>query len=171
MPAGGCHVSSSSSGYGWTGRRFLARCWSIAALTQIRLSQDLTLPPRNEVRLRYAEKKASWTASDAWSRSGTIRTTRANSWSWYSVTRSLNASRSPSLARSRREMSRRWTGSSVTVVERRSSTVGGSLRTAILRLGESSIGLRPDAAVGDAVPRVTDRRRYDGARTAAGVAE
>src|SRR3954469_6106759 len=114
----------------------------MAALTQIGLSQDLTLPPRNEVRLRYAEKKASWTASDAWSRSGTIRTTRANSWSWYSVTRSLNASRSPSLARSRREMSRRWTGSSVTVVERRSSTVGGSLRTAILRLGESSIGLR-----------------------------
>src|SRR4051812_49622591 len=48
-------------------------------------------------------------------------------------------------------MSRRWTGSSVTVVERRSSTVGGSLRTAILRLGESSIGSRarrPSARAG-----------------------
>ena len=58
---------------------------SIAALTQIRFSQDLTLPPRNERRLRNAEKNASWTASDAWSRSGTIRTTSAKSWSWYSV--------------------------------------------------------------------------------------
>src|SRR6185369_1736764 len=36
--------------------------------------------------------------------------------------------------------SRRWTGSSGTVVERRSSTIRGSLRTAILRRGESSIG-------------------------------
>src|SRR5687768_9839846 len=42
-----------------------------------------------------------------------------------------------------RMRSRRWTGSSVTVVERRSSTVWGSLRTAMLadvRRGESSIG-------------------------------
>ena len=46
---------------------------SIAALTQIRLSHDFTLPPRNEVRFRNAEKNASWTQSDAWSRSGTIR--------------------------------------------------------------------------------------------------
>ena len=69
-PAGGCQLSSSSSGYGWTGRRFRARWVSIAALTQIRFSHDLTLPPRNEVRLRNAEKNASWTQSDAWSRSG-----------------------------------------------------------------------------------------------------
>ena len=82
IPAGGCQLSSSSSGYGWTGRRLRARWVSIAALTQIRLSHDLTLPPRNEVRLRNAEKNASWTQSDAWSRSGTIRTTSANSWSW-----------------------------------------------------------------------------------------
>ena len=33
-------------------RRFRARWVSIAALTQIRLSHDLTLPPRNESRLR-----------------------------------------------------------------------------------------------------------------------
>ena len=31
---------------------------------------------------RKAEKNASWTASEAWSRSGTIRATSANSWSW-----------------------------------------------------------------------------------------
>src|SRR5688572_12191615 len=142
-PAGGCQLSSSNSGYGWTGRRFRARWVSIAALTQIRFSQDFTLPPRNEDRLRYAEKNASWTQSEAWSRSGTMRTTSANNESWYSTTRSLNASRSPDRARSMRMRSRRWTGSSVTVVERRSSTVWGSLRTAMLadvRRGESSIG-------------------------------
>ncbi len=77
-PAGGCQLSSSSSGYGWDGRRLRARWVSIAALTQIRLSHDLTLPPRNDVRFRNAEKNASWTASDAWSRSGTMRTTSAN---------------------------------------------------------------------------------------------
>ena len=59
-----------------------ARWMSIAALIAIRLSHDLTLPPRNAARLRKAEKNASWTQSDAWSRSGTIRTIRANSWSW-----------------------------------------------------------------------------------------
>ena len=72
------------------------------------------------------------------------------------TTRSLNASRSPSRARSSRMRSRRWTGSSVTVVERRSSTVGGSLRTAILRLGESSIG-----SARDAVPDRRFRRRRE----------
>ena len=77
-PAGGCQLSSSSSGYGCEGRRFLSRCWSIAALIAIRLSHERTDPPRNERMLRYAEKKASWTASDAWSRSGTIRATSAN---------------------------------------------------------------------------------------------
>ena len=82
LPAGGCQLSSSSSGYGWTGRRLRARWMSIAALIAIRWSHDLTLPPRNEVRLRNAEKNASWTQSDAWSRSGTIRTMSANSWSW-----------------------------------------------------------------------------------------
>ena len=45
-PVGGCQLSSSSSGYGWTGRRLRARWVSIAALTQIRFSHDLTLPPR-----------------------------------------------------------------------------------------------------------------------------
>ena len=45
-PAGGCQLSSSSSGYGWTGRRRRARWRSIAALTAIRFSQLLTLPPR-----------------------------------------------------------------------------------------------------------------------------
>src|SRR6476659_4078727 len=54
--------------------------------------------------------------------------------------------------------SRRWTGSSETVVERRSSTVGGSLRTAILRPGESSIGFGGDAALRERVPLPTDRR-------------
>jgi len=49
-------------------------------------------------------------------------------------------SQSTARARSRRMRSRRWTGSSETVVKRRSSTVGGSLRTEILRRGESSIG-------------------------------
>ena len=57
-PAGGCQLSSSSSGYGWTGRRLRARCVSIAALTQIRLSHDLTLPPRNaaQVAVRREER-------------------------------------------------------------------------------------------------------------------
>src|SRR6188472_3145207 len=81
-----------------------------------------------------------------------MRTTNAKSESWYRRTRSLKASRSPPRARSRRMRSRRWTGSSVTVVERRSSTVGGSLRTAILRLGESSIGSGRDADTCGQVP-------------------
>ena len=50
--AGGCQLSSSSSGYGWTGRRLRARWMSIAALTAMRLSHVLTLPPRNPARLR-----------------------------------------------------------------------------------------------------------------------
>ena len=59
-----------------------------------------------------------------------------------------------------RMRSRRWTGSSGTVVERRSSTVGGSLRTAMLadvRRGESSIGA-PDATVRRTVPDEPDLR-------------
>ena len=79
VPAGGCQLSSSSSGYGWTGRRLRARWMSIAALIAIRWSHDFTLPPRNPARLRKAEKNASWTQSDAWSRSGTIRTINAKS--------------------------------------------------------------------------------------------
>ena len=59
-PAGGCQLSSSSSGYGWTGRRLRARWMSIAALTAIRFSHDLTLPPRKPARLRKALKNASW---------------------------------------------------------------------------------------------------------------
>src|SRR4051812_19926394 len=55
--------------------------------------------------------------------------------------------------------SRRWTGSSGTVVERRSSTVGGSLRTAYLRLGESSIGPGRDGARPLLVPDPGQGRR------------
>ena len=51
-PAGGCQVSSSSSGYGSAGRRLRSRWASIAALIAIRLSHDLTLPPRKPDMLR-----------------------------------------------------------------------------------------------------------------------
>ena len=81
------------------------------------------------------------------------------------TTRSLNASRSPSRARSSRMRSRRWTGSSETVVERRSSTVGGSLRTAIVRPGESSIGPGGDAATAAAGSRGSPDRSGSSGRS------
>src|SRR4051812_46729341 len=61
--------------------------------------------------------------------------------------------------------SRRWTGSSVTVVERRSSTIRGPLRTAISRRGESSIGSaagRRSPLDGSGAAGVTPAVDYDG---------
>src|SRR4051794_3095164 len=60
--------------------------------------------------------------------------------------------------------SRRWTGSSVTVVERRSS-IRGPLRTAISRRGESSIGSaagRRSPLDGSGAAGVTPAVDYDG---------
>ena len=51
-PAGGCHDSSSSSGYGETGRRLRARWRSIAAFTAMRVSQPRNEGPRYERRFR-----------------------------------------------------------------------------------------------------------------------
>src|SRR3972149_7283736 len=62
---------------------------------------------------------------------------------------------------------RRWAGSSDAVLERRSSTARGVLRTAILKRRESSIGRREDAAIPDVVPSDYDLLRT----TPAGVAE
>ena len=75
---GGCQLSSSHSGYGSAGRRFLTRSVSVAALSAMRVSQLRNESPRNRARLRYAEKKASCTASAAASRSPSIRTVTPN---------------------------------------------------------------------------------------------
>ena len=149
---------------------------SIAALIAIRLSHDLTLPPRNavEVPVRREERLLDGSRTPGRGPGPSARSARTAG-PGSSTTRSLNASRSPSRARSSRIRSRRWTGSSGTVVERRSSTVRGSLRTAIVRRGESSIGPRARRLGGrtGSAARCADAPRsvgYD-ARSRAEVAE